>query len=59
MGRVDDLSRAIKLSRNLDNILLQYENAQTREEQINLLDSLLIKWAKTDTNFNNYDTSLY
>ena len=58
MGRVDNLSRAIKLSKNLDNILLKYENAQTKEEQLNLLDGMLFEWAKTDTNFNNYNIEI-
>lgn len=48
MGRLRSLQEAASLSPALVTILRQYSAATTRNEQKNLIDQLLLEWAKTD-----------
>ncbi|WP_239362970.1 calcium-binding protein [Snodgrassella communis] len=50
-GRVRDLRDAAALSQNLAAVLQSYAQAQTRSEQLALLDKLLLEWAKSDPQF--------
>ena len=50
-GRVVDLAVSANMSDTLSKILKNYKQAQTKEEQLNLLDNLLFEWAKV-TGFN-------
>ena len=51
IGRLRDLREAAALSKDLASVLEQYSKAKTKEEQLKLLDSLIIEWAKTDPAF--------
>ncbi|OOX80683.1 calcium-binding protein [Snodgrassella alvi] len=51
VGRVRDLREAAALSSNLTKILKAYSAAETKEEQLALLDKLILEWAKTDPKF--------
>jgi Ca2+-binding RTX toxin-like protein len=58
-GRVRDLRDAAALSKNLAAVLQSYAQAETRAEQLALLDKLLMEWAKTDPQFDgNADYTL-
>ncbi|WP_287957428.1 calcium-binding protein [Snodgrassella sp.] len=58
-GRVRDLRDAAALSQNLAAVLQSYAQAQTRSEQLALLDKLLLEWAKSDPQFDeNADYAL-
>ncbi|NUE65873.1 calcium-binding protein [Snodgrassella sp. ESL0253] len=50
-GRVRDLRDAAALSKNLAAVLQSYAQAETRAEQLALLDKLLEEWAKSDPQF--------
>ncbi|OTK24855.1 calcium-binding protein [Acinetobacter pittii] len=50
-GRVRDLREAAALSPELAETLKNYSNAETRSEQYDLLDQLILNWAKTDPDF--------
>lgn len=50
-GRVVDLAVSANMSDTLSKILKNYKQAQTKQEQLNLLDNLLFEWAKV-TGFN-------
>ncbi|MCK0914267.1 type I secretion C-terminal target domain-containing protein [Acinetobacter pittii] len=51
IGRVRDLREAAALSPELAETLKNYSNAETRSEQYDLLDQLILNWAKTDPEF--------
>ncbi|WPP81632.1 calcium-binding protein [Acinetobacter pittii] len=51
IGRVRDLREAAALSLELAETLKNYSNAETRSEQYDLLDQLILNWAKTDPEF--------
>ncbi|WP_147310785.1 calcium-binding protein, partial [Pseudomonas citronellolis] len=53
-GAVRDLREASMLNTGLKNLLVQYTQAQTREQQMGLLDGLLNEWAKT-TDYHNFE----
>ena len=53
VGRLRDLREAAALSENLAAILKTYSEADTKQEQLALLDKLILEWAKTDPKFNN------
>jgi Ca2+-binding RTX toxin-like protein len=58
-GRVRDLRDAAALSQNLAAVLQSYAQAETRSEQLALLDKLLQEWAKSDPQFDeNADYAL-
>ncbi|WP_075174866.1 calcium-binding protein [Acinetobacter indicus] len=57
-GRLASLHHAASSSTELSNLLLQYKNATTREQQKNLLDNLMLAWAKTDPQYNNNDIDI-
>ncbi|WP_277223119.1 calcium-binding protein [Pseudomonas indica] len=48
-GAVRDLREAAMLDAGLKNVLTQYAQAQTREQQLALLDKLLVEWASSST----------
>ncbi|MGK7707959.1 hypothetical protein ACSRDD_13515, partial [Acinetobacter baumannii] len=50
-GRVRDLREAAALSPELAETLKNYSNAETKAEQYDLLDQLILNWAKTDPDF--------
>ncbi|WP_239324785.1 calcium-binding protein [Snodgrassella gandavensis] len=50
-GRVRDLRDAAALSQDLAAVLQSYAQAETRSEQLALLDKLLLEWAKSDPQF--------
>ncbi|MFX7296376.1 hypothetical protein ABTI66_07135, partial [Acinetobacter baumannii] len=50
-GRVRDLREAAALSPELAETLKNYSNAETRSEQYDLLDQLILNWAKTDPDY--------
>ena len=50
-GRVVDLAVSANMSDTLSKILKNYKQAQTKQEQLNLLDNLLFEWTKV-TGFN-------
>ncbi|WP_425423489.1 calcium-binding protein, partial [Stenoxybacter acetivorans] len=58
MGRVRDLREAAALSTSLAHVLAAYSAAETKAEQIALLDNLINAWAKTDPQFNANRTYL-
>ena len=58
IGRVSDLAIASNINITLNAILYLYAKSTTKEEQLNLLDEMLFEWAKTDTNFNNYNIEI-
>ncbi|MCZ6160686.1 hypothetical protein O6B98_09415, partial [Campylobacter ureolyticus] len=58
IGRVSDLAIASNINITLNAILYLYAKSNTKQEQLNLLDNLLFEWAKTDTNFNNYNIEI-
>ncbi|MFH4318868.1 calcium-binding protein [Acinetobacter baumannii] len=58
-GRVRDLHEAMSLSSDLEQLVRQYESAQTSEEQKGLLPELLKAWAKTDPSYHEYTESLW
>ena len=58
IGRVSDLAIASNINITLNAILYLYAKSTTKEEQLNLLDEMLFQWAKTDTNFNNYNIEI-
>ena len=58
-GRVRDLHEAMSLSSDLEQLVRQYELAQTSEEQKSLLPELLKAWAKTDPSYHEYTESLW
>ncbi|EXS22154.1 type I secretion C-terminal target domain protein [Acinetobacter baumannii 573719] len=51
VGRVRDLREAAALSPELAETLKNYSNAETRSEQYDLLDQLILNWAKTDPDY--------
>ncbi|MFY5900444.1 hypothetical protein ACOT9W_18455, partial [Acinetobacter pittii] len=58
-GRVRDLHEAMSLSSDLEQLVRQYESAQTSEEQKSLLPELLKAWAKTDPSYHEYTENLW
>ncbi|WP_312080367.1 calcium-binding protein [Acinetobacter schindleri] len=57
-GRLATLHQAASLSSELKLVLQQYQNAATRAEQKNLLDKLMLEWAKTDPQYNDNDIGI-
>jgi Ca2+-binding RTX toxin-like protein len=53
VGRLRDLREAAALSENLAATLKAYSEADTKQEQLALLDKLILEWAKTDPKFND------
>ncbi|WP_370470190.1 hypothetical protein [Snodgrassella alvi] len=53
VGRVRDLQEAAALSSKLTSILKNYSAATSKQEQLALLDSLILEWAKTDPKFDD------
>ncbi|MFW6699542.1 calcium-binding protein, partial [Acinetobacter pittii] len=51
VGRVRDLREAAALSPELAETLKNYSNAETKAEQYDLLDQLILNWAKTDPDY--------
>ncbi|XXQ68217.1 calcium-binding protein [Neisseriaceae bacterium B1] len=49
IGRLRDLNQAAAISGDLANVLKAYSQAQTKQEQLALLDSLVHEWAETDS----------
>ncbi|NLK67429.1 MAG: hypothetical protein GX282_08155, partial [Campylobacteraceae bacterium] len=58
IGRVSDLAIASNMNITLDALLYFYSKSDTKEKQMSLLDDMLFEWAKTDTNFNNYNIEI-
>uniref|UniRef100_UPI00224A4E36 calcium-binding protein n=1 Tax=Acinetobacter bereziniae TaxID=106648 RepID=UPI00224A4E36 len=58
-GRVRDLHEAMVQSSNLEQLVRQYESAQTTEAQRELLPALLKAWAKTDPSYHEYTEGLW
>ncbi|WP_151840059.1 type I secretion C-terminal target domain-containing protein [Acinetobacter soli] len=58
-GRVRDLHEAMAQSSNLEQLVRQYESAQTTEAQKELLPALLKAWAKTDPSYHEYTEGLW
>ena len=54
-GRLRDLRDAAALSGHLNELLTQYSQAQTRDQQMALIGSLVAAWAMTDPNFKIHD----
>ncbi|STZ07746.1 Uncharacterised protein [Moraxella caprae] len=54
-GRVRNLSEAMTLSSELRNIIVNYLNAKSKEEQLSMMDGLLKAWAKTDPDYQDYE----
>ena len=52
VGMLRDLREASVLSQELYYILQLYQNANTRQEQLDLLPKLMQEWAETNSNFN-------
>ncbi|MEB3755114.1 calcium-binding protein, partial [Acinetobacter sp. MD2(2019)] len=50
-GRVRDLREAASLSEKLAQTVETYTSAGTKEAQLQLLDTLILEWAKTDPEF--------
>ncbi|RKG37263.1 calcium-binding protein [Acinetobacter rongchengensis] len=57
-GRLATLHQAASSSSELELVLRQYQNATTRAEQKNLLDKLMLEWAKTDPQYNDNDIGI-
>ncbi|MEG0603464.1 MAG: calcium-binding protein [Acinetobacter sp.] len=57
-GRLATLHQAASSSSALALVLQQYQNATTRAEQENLLDKLMLEWAKTDPQYNDNDIGI-
>ena len=55
-GFLKDLNVSAAMSETLNNMLDNYKDLKTREEQINLLPNLINEWVKTNSNIdiNNY-----
>ena len=55
-GFLKDLNVSATMSETLNNMLDNYKDLKTREEQINLLPNLINEWVKTNSNIdiNNY-----
>ena len=53
-GAVRDLREASMLNADLQSVLAQYSQAQTREQQVALLNKLLTEWAET-SNYKTWD----
>ncbi|WP_151712762.1 calcium-binding protein [Acinetobacter bereziniae] len=58
-GRVRDLHEAMVQSSNLEQLVRQYESAQTTGAQRELLPALLKAWAKTDPSYHEYTEGLW
>lgn len=58
-GRVRDLHEAMAQSSNLEQLVRQYESAQTTEAQRELLPAILKAWAKTDPSYHEYTEGLW
>jgi Ca2+-binding RTX toxin-like protein len=56
-GNLRDLREATMLSDSLKTVLLEYSAAQTRQDQVLLLDQLATKWAETNLQ-GNFDTRI-
>ncbi|NHR08503.1 hypothetical protein HA052_25265 [Chromobacterium haemolyticum] len=52
-GRLRELREAAALSPALGALLTQYQQADTRKQQMDLLPQLLLEWAKTDPQWSN------
>ena len=57
-GNLRDLNQAAILSSKLNDILNSYKQANTKEEQLNLLPKLIKEWAKTSVGYTEYEHSL-
>ena len=58
-GRVRDLHEAMAQSSSLEQLVKQYESAETTEAQKELLPALLKAWAKTDPSYHEYTEGLW
>ncbi|OBX88296.1 calcium-binding protein [Moraxella nonliquefaciens] len=58
-GRVRSLSEAMTLSSELRNIVVNYLNAKSKEEQLSMMDGLLKAWAKTDPDYQDYEKPIF
>ena len=58
-GRVRSLSEAMTLSSELRNIVVNYLNAKSKDEQLSMMDGLLKAWAKTDPDYQDYEKSIF
>ncbi|WP_462106241.1 calcium-binding protein, partial [Campylobacter concisus] len=57
-GNLRNLNQAAILSSKLNDILNSYKQANTKEEQLNLLPKLIKEWAKTSVGYTEYEHSL-
>lgn len=53
MGRLRDLRQAASLSSDLADVLVKVNGAETRTEQRDAIDKLLVEWSKTDPLYNS------
>ncbi|MBR0071639.1 MAG: hypothetical protein IJP87_04810, partial [Campylobacter sp.] len=53
-GNLRELNQAAALSESLAQVLDAYATLSSKEEQIAMLDSLLLEWAKTDENYGGF-----
>ena len=58
-GRVRSLSEAMTLSSELRNIVVNYLNAKSKDEQLSMMDGLLKAWAKTDPDYQDYEKPIF
>ncbi|MBO7080461.1 MAG: hypothetical protein J6V99_00250, partial [Neisseriaceae bacterium] len=54
VGFLRDLREAAVISDELNQILIQYQNAQTKQEQQSLLSNLILSWAETSPEYEMY-----
>ncbi|OBX48712.1 hypothetical protein A9Z60_04820 [Moraxella nonliquefaciens] len=47
------------LSSELRNIVVNYLNAKSKDEQLSMMDGLLKAWAKTDPDYQDYEKSIF
>ncbi|MBQ9619380.1 MAG: hypothetical protein IJR44_02700, partial [Neisseriaceae bacterium] len=57
-GTLRDLREAASLSENLHQMILKYSSANTKQEQMDLIETLIYEWAKTDSDFNGMQTMM-
>ncbi|MCI6988233.1 MAG: hypothetical protein MR902_01505, partial [Campylobacter sp.] len=53
-GFLKDLNVSAAMSETLNNMLDNYSSLKTRQEQVNMLPSLIDEWVKTNIDINNY-----
>lgn len=53
-GKVRSLQEAITLSEDLKTLAANYQKADNKEKQMAMIDDLLLAWAKTDNNYQEY-----